>query len=339
VNLVFRRNELDYFSTLSAVAALGCILLFWLPGKTAAQQDLPSGVNIQLEATPKKATVGDPIQLNLDITTPPAYRTEILQPEMQAGDFAILSFSPQPSATEPKGTLQHHRAKIIAAIYKTGTFVFPPVRIILEDGAGKKIQISSPSVGIEIQSVIGEDKDLKDLKKQADMPEPFRWLLWLSIALAVCILALLAWRFWSRKRSSSQAINKIPVRDPLDAAESDLRSLLDQGLPAVGREKKFYILLSDIVKRILEAGFGISTAEQTTSEIMDLLRQVPDMNNEKSELIESFLVACDVVKFAKYIPSKPEHEIAAERALKILAAARASHQSSVVSKSTILTED
>jgi hypothetical protein len=329
VNFVLRRIESNYFLTFSAAAALGCILLLWMPAQTAAQQDhLPPGVNIQLETTTKKATVGDPIQLNLDITTPPAYRAEILQPEVTE-DFAILSFSAQPPATEPQSTVQHHRAKIVAAIYKTGTFAFPPVRIILDDGAGKKIQVPSPSVGIEIQSVIGKDNKLKDLKKQAEIPEPFRWLLWLSIALAVCILVLLVWRFRRRKRSSSQAINAIPARDPLDAAESDLRSLLDQGFPTAGREKKFYILLSNIVKRILEAGFGISTAEQTTSEIMNMLHHVPDVSGEKSELIESFLIACDVVKFAKYIPSRPEHEIAAERAQKILAAVRNRRQSAV----------
>jgi hypothetical protein len=339
VNFVVRRNKSNHFSTLSAVAALGCILLFWLPVRTAAQQEPPPGVNIQLEAAPKKATVGDPIQLTLDIATPPGYRAEILQPEVQEGDFAIQSFLLQPAATTPKGTPQHYKAKIVAAIYKTGMFAFPPIRIILEDDEGKRIQVSSPSVGIEIQSVIGKDQDLKDLKKQADIPEPFRWLLWLLIALAVCILALVARRFWRRKRSRLQAANAIPTRDPLDAAESDLRSLLDQGLPAAGREKKFYILLSNIVKRILEAGFGISTVEKTTSEIMDLFWQVPDMTGEKSELIESFLVSCDVVKFAKYIPSRPEHEIAAEKALKILAAAQASRQLSVVSKNTILTKN
>jgi hypothetical protein len=329
VNFVFRRNKPNCFSLLSSIATLGCILLFWLPFKTEAQQVLPSGVNIQLEATPKKATVGDPIQLDLDITSSSPYQAEILQPEMQDGDFAILSFSAQPAATEPKGTLQHHKAKIVAAIYKTGTFAFPPVRIILEDGAGKKIQVLSPSVGIEIQSILGKNQDLKDLKKQAEIPEPFRWFLWLAIVLAACILALLAWLIWKRKRSVSRAIEALPARDPLEVAEADLRSLLDQGLPTGGREKKFYINLSDIVKRILEAGYGISTEEQTTSEIMVLLRQAPDMSSEKSELIESFLVACDVVKFAKYIPSRPEHKIAAENALKILAAAKSSRLSAI----------
>jgi LPXTG-motif cell wall-anchored protein len=325
VNHVSRRA----YATFSAVAALTCFLLILLPARAIAQQDSAPGVSIQLDAKPKKAAVGDPIELTLDIATPPNYRAEILQPEMQGGDSAVLSFSPQPVATEPKGDRRHYRAKIVAAIYKIGSFDFPPVRIILEDGTGKKIQVASQSVTLEIQSIIGKDKDLKDLKKQAEIPEPTRWLLWLGIVLAAVLLALLAWLFLRRKKRGSQPSKAVPGRDPLDVAESDLKALLDRGLPVGGSEKKFYVLISDIVKRILEAGFGISTAEQTTSEIMDLLRKTPGMNSERSMLIESFLTACDFVKFAKYIPLKAEHEAAASDAFKILAAARSNKPSAV----------
>jgi hypothetical protein len=316
-----------------AIAAFGCFLLLSLHTKTAAQTALPPGVNIQLEASPKKATVGDPIQINLDITTPPANRAEILQPEAQNENFSILRFSPESTTAKSNGDLLHHRAQIILAIYKTGAFTFPPVRIVLVDSTGKKTEVTSPSVYIEIQSVIDKDHNLKDLKKQADIPEKSRWLLWLALAVAGCILILLAWRFWKRKRNRSPAVNTtMPARDPLDVAESELRSLLAQGLPAGGHEKKFYVLLSDIVKRILESGFGISAAEQTTSEIMDSLRQVPDLSVEKLALIENSLGSCDIVKFAKYIPSKSEHEAAGEGALKILDAARGRQPSAISSQ-------
>ena len=86
--------------------------------------------------------------------------------------------------------------------------------------------------------------------------------------------------------------------------------------------KEFYVLLSEIVKRILEAGYEIHTAEQTTSEIMESLARKSDLEPEKLNRIESFFVRCDVVKFAKYVPSTPEHEAASENALEILAEAK-----------------
>jgi hypothetical protein len=342
VNPVFRKNKHNnrpgcksQVVSMPAIAAFGCFLMLSLHATTAAQATLPPGVNIQLEASPKNATIGDHIRINLDIITPQGYRVEILKPEIQNGDFSILEFSSESKPAKSNGALLYHGAKIIVAIYKTGAFTFPPVRMVLVDSAGNKTEVASPSVNIHIQSVIDKDHALKDLKKQADIPERSRWILWLALVVAGCILILLAWRFWKRKQNRSPAINtSMPVRNPLDVAESELKSLLAQGLPAGGHEKKFYILLSDIVKRILESGLGINAEEQTTSEIMESLSQVPDLSMEKLELIENSLGSCDIVKFAKYIPSKSEHEAAGEGALKILAAAR-SHQQSVVSRQRV----
>jgi hypothetical protein len=305
-------------------AAALVMLLFSIFAAAVAQPDpAPAGVTVQLKATPLKATVGDPIQLEVDVTTPPGCRAEILKPEIQTGDFSILDFPPESKMVEQKDKLLHHKVRIVAAIYKTGTFTFPPIRIILEDSSGKKTVVSSPSTTIEIQSILDKNTKLKDLKKQADITEKFNWALWLGIVLAGCILGFLLWKFLKRRRNRPAIANTTPVKNPLEVAELDLRSLLSQGLPPGGMEKKFYILLSDIVKRILESGFGIRTEEQTTSEIMVSLRRASNLDIEKLELIETLLSSCDVVKFAKYIPSKSEHEVAGERALEVLAAAKA----------------
>ncbi len=302
-------------------APIGTLLLFSLFEITVAQPDIPPGVAVQLNATPPKATIGDPIQIDLEVTTPPGYKADILKPEKRDGDFAILGFS-KSTVVEQKKTSLRHKGQFIAAIYKTGAFTFPPIRIMLEDGAGKKTFVSSPAVTVEIQSIIDKNAQLKDMKKQAEIPEKFNWILWLAIMLAGGIIVFSGWQFWKRRRNCPAKESLMPVKNPLDVAELDLRSLLDRGLPTAGLEKKFYIQLSDIVKRILESGFGISAEEQTTSEIMDSLRQAPNRDIGKLELIETFLDSCDVVKFAKYIPSKPEHEAAGERSLEILAAAR-----------------
>jgi hypothetical protein len=322
ISLLRNHTTFKYFR-----AAALTVLLFSIFAAAVPQSDAPpAGAAVQLNATPLKATVGDPIRLEVDVTTPPGNRVEILKPEILTGNFAILEFSPESKIVEQKDKLLRHKARIVAAIYKTGSFTFPPIRIILEDSSGKKTTVSSPSATIEIQSIIDKNATLKDLKTQADIPEKFNWFLWMGIALAGCILGFLLWQFLKRRRNRPTTANTTPVKNPLEAAESDLRALLSQGLPTSGMEKKFYILLSDIVKRILESGFGISTEEQTTSEIMISLRQVPNLDIEKLEVIEVFLTSCDIVKFAKYVPSNSEHELAGKRSLEILATAVGSGQ-------------
>jgi hypothetical protein len=52
------------------------------------------------------------------------------------------------------------------------------------------------------------------------------------------------------------------------------------------------------------------------------LHKKTELESGKTELIKSFLLRCDVVKFAKYLPSGIEHEAASKDALQILMEAK-----------------
>jgi len=276
---------------------------------------------------PEIAAIGDPLQIDLDIAAPEGYRVKVTEPEPQMGDFAILEFFPELTVNEqgipqepiPTGTLQHHRVRIVAAVYKTGEFIFPPFPIKLQTPDGEEITLSSPPLNIEIQSIlIDKNPELIDLKKQAEISEPVRWILWLSIALAASFLGTIIWYYWRKRRRLPVSYSPEQIQNLLDLAEADLKELLSRGLPENGMVKQFYVLLSEIVKRILESGYEIHTAEQTTSEIMDSVHRRSDLEKENRERIESFLIRCDVVKFAKYVPSTAEHEAVSKDALQIL---------------------
>jgi hypothetical protein len=237
----------------------------------------------------------------------------------------------------PQDGLAHYGARIAATVYRTGSFTFPPVEIRFRTADGKVIAASSPPVKIEIQSVLSDkDRNLKDLKKQAEITEPVPWIWWLSILAAAGILGALGWLLWKRRRADAPYAPAAPPQDLLDMAEAELRELLAHGMPERTTVKPFYVRLSEIVKRILEAGYRINMAERTTSEIMESLRPRPGLQSEDMERIESFLLHCDIVKFAKYIPSKNEHDDAGNNALRILETSReivASRQSPVAIES------
>jgi hypothetical protein len=333
------------------VAMLSVLWLMLIPAHTEAQTtedrfpaSLPPGVDIRAEVRPEVATIGDSLQIDFDIETPEGYQVRIPEPEAQTGDFAILDFFPgpivneadEPPQPESTRTLQHHRARIIAAVYKTGKFVFPPLPIKLQPLDGPEITLLSPPLNIEIQSVLAdENPKLKDLKKQADISEPARWMRWLIFALAAALLGILTRKYWKKRRQRPVILSPEEIRNLLDIAEEELQKLLSQGFPENGMVKKFYVLLSEIVKRILEAGYEIHTAEQTTSEIIDSLNRHTAMETQSLKRIESFLSRCDVVKFAKYVPSTDEHETISKDSLQILEEAKkavGSRQSAVGSE-------
>jgi LPXTG-motif cell wall-anchored protein len=170
----------------------------------------------------------------------------------------------------------------------------------------------------------GKDENLKDLKKQAEIPEPMRWLLWLGIVLLLLILAGISWWLWRRRRRPSITSPMQPRIDPLQLAEAELRDLLGRDLLAKRLVKQFYVLLSDIVKRVLEAGYGIHTVEKTTSEIMEELtsNSPKGLAGDEVERIELLLVRCDLVKFARSIPSQLEDDAAVKSAFAILETCR-----------------
>lgn len=311
-------------------------LCFAQPAPALQPPTLPAGVEIKIQAQPQKATVGDPIQIDLDISLPKGYQAILPKIGSQLGDFAIIQYYPGPDvpsasgpqAAPPAGagtpareaTPAHHKARIVAALYKTGDFEFPSVEIALRTPDGKGIKVSSQPVKVQILSVLsGKDSQLKALKKQAEIQEPVRWLLWIATGFLLLILAALAWWLYQRRRPAFQTPSQ-PQVDPLVLAEADLRDLIGRGLLESGFVKQFYVGLSYIVKRILEAGYGIKTVEKTTSEIMEELHRGPAAPEAAENLrrIESVLFGCDLVKFAKYVPSRVESNDSITSALQIL---------------------
>jgi hypothetical protein len=335
MSFVIRRTKREMLVALGAAWLLFAAPEIWgQKALDAAPSVLSAEIKILMDANPKVATVGDPIQLDLDISLPQGCQAEVPKPVAQSADISVIDFFPGPSLPGANKSSQsaqgipsqaglsvHHRARVIIAIYKTGKFTFPPIPVKIKAVDGKELTASSPPVDIQIQSVLAEKKPaLKDLKKQAEIPEPTRWLLWGIIAMAACLLCWIAWYFWRRRRRKAVPLTPAQKQDLLELAEADLRNLLAKGFPEKGNEKQFYVLLSDIVKRILSAGYGIHTAEQTTSEIMEALNSGPGF--EEGKRIESFLLRCDVVKFAKYVPSIEEHASTTDDALRILAVAK-----------------
>jgi hypothetical protein len=134
--------------------------------------------------------------------------------------------------------------------------------------------------------------------------------LWLvpAIVLLVGVLAWLGWKLYRRLRRLADA-----VPPPLPAWEEALGAL--DRLPwrdwlADGQYKRFYYALSEILKRYMERRFEFDAVEQTTTELLASMRahKLP-MRDE----ITRFFARCDLIKYAKTVPSSEEAERALEQ--------------------------
>ncbi len=312
------------------ILPVAIILACALPSTFAVQGPVawPPGVDVRIQAQPQSATVGDPIRFDLDITVPPGWSVIVPKPPNEAGPFEVLEFLPGPalpasvgqSPAAPPSTAVRHRARVVAAAYKTGDFEFPPMRILLRTAEGKDLEIAGPPLKVRIESVLTEkDRGLKTLKKQAEIQEPARWVLWLVLAAAGLCVAAVAWWMWNRRRRPGLPSPFTSRVDTLELAEAELRDLIGRGLLEKGLVKPFYVALSEIVKKAIESGYRVPTLERTTSEIMDDLRADPRSPDAAGVIrIESLLLGCDLVKFAKHVPDAPESQAAIQSAFQIV---------------------
>jgi len=204
--------------------------------------------------------------------------------------------------------------------------------------------LPSPEIKIRIHSILAEnDSALRDLKKQADIQESRWWLLWLGIALLVLGLGIMAWWLWQRRRPAAPLIASRTGIDLLEQAESELRALVSRGLLDKGLVKTFYIFLSDIVKNMIEGGYGVQTSEKTTAEIMEELGSAPaggPIRNgttrpaQNLDLIRTLLSTCDLVKFARHLPAQSESDATVRQAFDLLEACKKFKASLAAAEST-----
>ena len=153
--------------------------------------------------------------------------------------------------------------------------------------------------------------DIRDIAPPVDIPDPLAWLWWALAGVAVIIAALLFW-LWLRKRSTQAPT--IPVIPAHERA----RRKLEQALDLYDQPKPFCIIVSDAVRLYLEERFGLRAPERTTEEFLtDLSRSAALIDTQKDSLKE-FLSACDMVKFAKYEPQRPELEALYGSALRLI---------------------
>jgi len=147
-------------------------------------------------------------------------------------------------------------------------------------------------------------EDIRDIKPPLSLG--FNFWTWLVLLFILILLAVGIWYFLKRKKQK-----KAPELSPRPAHEIALERLdllRKKNLAEKGMIKEFYVELSDIVRRYIEARFSFRAPEMTTEEFLFILRHASVLSDKEKELLKVFLMHCDMVKFAKYRPTAVEIE-------------------------------
>ncbi|MBM3877463.1 MAG: hypothetical protein FJ386_12185 [Verrucomicrobia bacterium] len=154
-------------------------------------------------------------------------------------------------------------------------------------------------------------EDIRGIRPPVNVPGEWAWLGWTLAALAA--LALLV-----------QALRKLVPRllhaPPLPVVPPHVRARakLADALALLGDPRLFCIAVSEVTRVYLEERFDFRAPERTTEEFLAELRATDRLTDGQKLSLGDFLSRCDLVKFARYEPARPELEDLHAAALRLV---------------------
>jgi hypothetical protein len=179
--------------------------------------------------------------------------------------------------------------------WRPGTLVLPALDVILQEGGAERpLSIDLPD--ISVLSVLPADTAGIEPKPLKDVLGGNRlWWPWLLAALLLLIaLALAYWWYRRRKRAAQPLTAALPVIMPRERALEELERIRKLGLVEQQEFKKFYTLVSEVLRQYMASAERAWSTDLTTDELAHRTRHIGDVANAISVLRSS-----DYVKFAR----------------------------------------
>ncbi|RKY38789.1 MAG: hypothetical protein DRP75_03805 [Candidatus Omnitrophota bacterium] len=158
-------------------------------------------------------------------------------------------------------------------------------------------------------------EDIRPLKPPAEIKTGVPLYLFLLFFLLCAGLVYLIKRREKKKRKIVEEPSSLPSAQ--EVVRQRLEELERLGLIQKGEVRKYYFLLSEIIREYIGRCFNFPAMDYTTSEIIRELKR--KASYEQVEIIRDFLQSCDIVKFARYQPLPREIEKDKQKAERIIA--------------------
>ncbi|MBI5473084.1 MAG: hypothetical protein HY961_12140 [Ignavibacteriae bacterium] len=249
--------------------------------------------------------VGDPITVHVELHHPADAAVNVLLADTLGTLFVLNRDSIHES------TNSSSRTSLTMAAYDSGTAIVPPIQFAYQLPNDSTINIiaTNPLVLkirlVEVDTALG----IKDIKPVLSIPLTVAELsLIVGSLVAIAVLAYNIYLYRKRKKERTPEDVYIPPEKPAHViALEELAILKEKRLWQQGLIKPFYSEATEIVRRYFENRYGFMSLEKTTEETLSDLRQFPSAH-PIIEPTNRILRRADLVKFAKYEPSIPDHE-------------------------------
>lgn len=199
---------------------------------------------------------------------------------------------------------------ILVTSFDSSLYLLPPFKVIDQTDT-----IYSNQVALKVSTIpVNIDKpdeynDIKDTWDPRFVLADYYLLIYgvLFACFLICLIGYILKRL--RNRQSIIPFKKQePKLPPFEMAMKELDEIKQQKLWQQGRNKEYYTLLTDTLRKYMVNRFGINAMEMTSGEILELIRLESEANSSYNSL-KQILELADFVKFAKLHPLPDENEL------------------------------
>jgi hypothetical protein len=314
-------------------AALFVVVVLGLPLTACRQSSQPENkaaesihktfekgpVTVVVDVDRSTITVADRLELTITVLAPADHEVELPDKLPETGEneakFSLVE-TKAPSQELTKDDRTHISQIKVSRTYilepfLAGVYTIPAMTAHFwkageKEKTGQSLDTEKiPITVISLLPKAADEKGMKphDIRPPSSLPSSMALWYWAAGIIAGILIMGTGIFLFLRKRRNARIIAAEMVIPPHEAAFLALDQLMAANLIEKGAIKPFYQEISGILRRYIEARFGLRAPEQTTEEFLDGLRTSAALDIRYQSLLKQFLTHCDLVKFAAFFPT------------------------------------
>ena len=274
-------------------------------------------VELRMTVEPDTIYIGDPFIITLTATYPqdhfvvfPRVDPEWRNPNDESSPvFEVRNQVSLPTVENDNGTLTSS-IQIEAVLFTTGDIPTPELSVAIRKPDGEIINRPVRPIEVSVTPLeLEEGEELKDIEPQAMLPVPpdpisfvqERSGLVILTAFGALGLAILALYFWQRRLSAGRTVPSAPA----EVALRELDRIAAMPLESQSDFKERYTLVSDCLRNYLFSRYYVPAPELTTRQTLEEFELSGRLGSDIAPL-EGILEESDLVKFARFIPTRDD---------------------------------
>lgn len=257
-----------------------------------------SAQKIQTGISRDTIRVGDPFRAVVRIDLPAG--TDVVLPDSLASTEDVENAGTVRMRRDSTGNAVSVLAAYPLTAWRAGLLPLPELNVTMKTAQGERAStIKLPD--INVLSVLPADTTNIQAKPPKDVLGANRvWWPWIvGLILAIALALALLW--WYRKRRRARVVDApMPMIMPRDRALEELERIQKLGLIEQGDYKRYYTLITEVLRKYMGTAFPAWSTYLTTDELAQRTKEV-----EEAKPAIAVLRQADMVKFARSTPNAP----------------------------------